>query len=122
MKRPLLRRVIARRTYDLAGPFSSGVTGVTVEFSAPVRSPGSTSYRCFYRIRGLKEAGLRYGAGADTIQALMLAMANAAALLYNSTEWKEGRLTLCGTRNLDLPLIRVGEESAVPDQTLQLDL
>jgi hypothetical protein len=122
MKSPSLRRVVARRVYDLAGSVESASSKVTLEFSAPLRIPRSNSYACFYRVEGLQASGTRFGAGTDAVQALVLATANAATLLYNSDEWKGGRLTLYGSRNLDLPVIRTGDESIVPEQMMQLDL
>jgi hypothetical protein len=61
-----------------------------------------------------------YGAGTDAVQAQLLAMVNAATLLYSSQEWKEGRLTLNGSSNLDLPAIESIFGDQIVDQVLQL--
>ncbi|WP_371816736.1 hypothetical protein [Rhizobacter sp. AJA081-3] len=120
MPRTALRRIIAKRTYDLAAESGTGSRPVTLAISEPQREPGSGSYRCFYRIAGLQYPVLRYAAGADAVQALLLATVNAASLLYTSDEWKQGRLTQHGSRNLDLPAISRVFGEAVPDKTLEL--
>jgi len=120
MPRIALRRVIAKRTYDLANEAGTRSRPVTLAFSKPEREPGSGSYRCFFRIAGLQHPVLRYAAGADSIQALLLATVNAASLLYASVEWKQGRLTQHGSRNLDLPAVSHAFGEVVPDKTLEL--
>ncbi len=41
--------------------------------------------------------------GVDSVQALFLAMTNAASVLYTCEEFKAGRLTFLQDRNLGLP-------------------
>ena len=120
MPRTALRRIIAKRTYDLANEAGTDSRPVTLAFSAPQRESGSGSFRCFFRIVGLQCPVLRYAAGADAVQALLLATVNAASLLYSSNEWKEGRLTQHGGRNLDLPAVTHAFGEVVPEKTLEL--
>jgi hypothetical protein len=80
----------------------------------------SGSFKCFYQVTGLARSRVRYAGGADAVQALLLAMVNAAADLYSSPEYKAGRLQLHQTKNLDLPAVAEAYESLVPDQMLKL--
>ena len=41
--------------------------------------------------------------GVDSVQALFLAMTNAASILYTCEEFKAGRLTFLESKNLGLP-------------------
>ena len=111
---------IAKRSFQLTDPGGQPGRVVAVEFAKPQRDSETGSFKCFYRVTGISSAGLRYGAGTDAVQALLLAMVNAASLLYTSHEWKDGRITLNGSRNLDLPAIASVFAEGVPGQALQL--
>jgi len=114
----MLRHVIAKRRYDLMSASGERLRDVTIRFGRPVGQIGT--YRCFYQVEGVSWGGTRYAMGADAVQALLLAMTHAANRLYNSNEFKGGLILLNGSRNLDLPLIALGETDAVPDPTLHL--
>jgi hypothetical protein len=116
MPRVSLRHVVARRSYELLG--SSGI--VTVAFAKPVRTAPTGSFKCFYQITGLAASVVRYAGGTDAVQSLLLAMVNAATLLYSSSEYKEGRLQLHGSKNLDLPAVAEVFDGSIPEQTLKL--
>ena len=68
--------------------------------------PDGDAWRCEYRIQWPGRERTFYGAGADSMQALISAMQNAHADLLSSPEAQAGALTWFGERDLDLPLAR----------------
>jgi hypothetical protein len=74
-----------------------------VSFSSPVRATGTRDFVCYYRIEGLSCEGTRMAMGIDSVQALFLAMSNAASVLYTSDEFIAGRLRFLEEQNLGLP-------------------
>ena len=120
MPRSTLRRIVAKRSFQLAGLAGERERPVTLEFGEPQRDSPNGSFKCFFQISGILGLGMRYGAGSDAVQAQLLAMVNAATLLYTSQEWKDGRLTLNGSKNLDLPAVASTFAESVPEQVLQL--
>jgi uncharacterized protein DUF6968 len=91
------RPVIATRQLDLAGSDK-----VTVALLEPVGDVGE--YRCAYSISGLSRDEEGRAIGQDGVQALQLAMNSIGVVLYTSDEWKEGRLTWNGGKDLGFPL------------------
>ena len=114
----MLRHVIAKRRYDLMSSSGVRLRDVTLAFGRPVGVMGA--YRCFFQFDGVPWGGIRQAMGTDAVQALLLAMTRAATHLYNSDEFKSGSILLNGCRNLDLPLITLGEKDVVPDPMLRL--
>lgn len=82
--------------------FESATGEVIARFEVPYLAPLG-EYRCRWHL--IWEGGERsdWVAGIDGIQALMLAMRSVHALLTESEEYRDGRLTLDGQRDLDLP-------------------
>ena len=109
-----LRRIVATRRFEVA-PLPGGVPGeVVVAFAKPVRVPGSSDYACFYQVVGGSRAGIRKAMGIDSVQALLLALTNAASELYTSSEYKEGLLAHLTDPNLGLPAIAATFGDLVP--------
>ena len=98
-----LKRIVAKRTLSLAGELESAPKSAVVYFSSPVRATGSRDFVCYYRIEGLSCEGTRRAMGVDSVQALFLAMANAASILYTCEEFKAGKLRYLEEQNLGLP-------------------
>jgi len=78
---------------------------LVVCFQAPVKMP-SGEFRCWLSIAWPEREVLRYAAGEDGVQALMLAMRLAYSELVESDAYKAGHLTLWGQSDLD-PLVAV---------------
>jgi hypothetical protein len=114
MSRLRLKRVAAKRTLALASSGEGPPSKVLVTFATPIRVPGSTDYICHYRIEGLSCAGTRMAMGVDAVQALFLALANAASTLYSCEEHKAGRLTHLDEKNLGLPAYEKYFSESVP--------
>jgi hypothetical protein len=100
-----LRKVVATRQFEVAAPPGGVPQHVLVAFAKPMRLPGSSDYACFYQVVGGSRAGIRHAVGVDSVQALLLALTNAASELYTSSEYKEGRLAHLTDPNLGLPAI-----------------
>jgi hypothetical protein len=71
---------------------------------APV-VPRDDYVRCDFQIVGLGDGRIRVGEGLDTVGAVHEALKVIAIMLYASKEWREGRLTRDGMRDLDLPYL-----------------
>ena len=98
-----LRRIAAQRSLALASASGSAPKSVVVSFSSPVQATGTRDFVCHYQINGLSCCGTRMAMGIDSLQALFLAMTNAASILYTCEEFKAGRLTFLEDKNLGLP-------------------
>ena len=85
---------------------------VTVALSPPFRF--DNSWRCDFVIRGLEREVDFYATGADSMQALVLALQNIATFLYTSEEFIGGQLSWLGQRNLGFPTAKA-IASLVPD-------
>ncbi|MFT3722559.1 MAG: hypothetical protein QM773_03145 [Hyphomonadaceae bacterium] len=93
------RYIIATREFELAGDPPEHVLLEILE-----AHPDGVNWRCGYHVTGLNQDAFSfYGMGVDAVQALHIAMQNAASILYTSEEYKAGRLTWLGMRNLGLP-------------------
>lgn len=103
VKKPKLTRVIAEREYRLVSR-NGKRQRVNLKLGKPRPFPEKTSFYCVYQIEGLEE-GTRIGriGGADTLQALQLAMQIAHIELINTPAYQEGRLTWEGDLDLKLP-------------------
>ncbi len=103
VKKPKLTRVIAEREYRLVSR-NGKRQRVNLKLGKPRPFPERTSFYCVYQIEGLEE-GTRIGriGGADTLQALQLAMQIAHIELINTPAYQEGRLTWAGDPDLKLP-------------------
>jgi hypothetical protein len=90
---------IATRILELAGETPGEVT---VGIMRP--APDGGDYKCGYQIVGIGSGKVRYIFGADSMQALVLALQAIGVDLYTSEAAKEGRLTSYGSRNLGFPV------------------
>ena len=114
----MLRHVVAKRRYDLQTPAGQRQRHVTIELGRPIKE--HIDYRCFYRIEGLGGQLVRYAAGIDAVQALLLAMVGAASYVYTSDEFKAGLISWNGDSNLGLPLIELDGDDVVPNPMMKL--
>jgi hypothetical protein len=103
VKKPKLSRVIAEREYRLVSKNGKRLR-VNLKLGKPRPLPEGTSFYCVYQIEGLEE-GTRIGrtGGADTLQALQLAMQLAHIEMIHTPAYQEGRLTWDGDPDLKLP-------------------
>ena len=90
---------IAIRSLELAGETPGEVT---VSIKQPV--PDDDDYKCEYQIVGIGSGKVRYAIGADSMQALVLALQKIGADLYASEAAKQGRLTWFGSLDLGFPV------------------
>ena len=100
MKIDKLGQIIATRELELAGTKRR----VLVRFGRPKRFPDGQDYYCPYQIVGLGRDRVFYGAGVDSLQALVHALHNIGADLYTSNEAKAGQLTWLDDRNFGIPV------------------
>ncbi|WP_421684504.1 hypothetical protein HKW98_09185 [Stutzerimonas urumqiensis] len=75
---------------------------VHVRFDRPHRAAGG-EYQCRYTLHWPDHAEHGYACGEDGVQALMLAMKKVHIGLVESDAYKQGRLSLWGQADLDLP-------------------
>ena len=75
---------------------------VTVLVGKPQLFANGVDWYCPYQTLGIGSGGVRYGAGVDEIQALVLALSMVGAELYCSEEYREGRLMWDCGRDGDL--------------------
>ncbi len=103
VKKPKLSRVIADREYRLMSRTGKRQR-VNLKLGKPRPVRDANSFYCVYQIEGLEE-GTRIGriGGADTLQALQLAMQMAHIEMINTQAYQEGRLTWDGDPDLKLP-------------------
>lgn len=120
MKHTKLRKVVAARQFELLSEDRDKTKRVQVLFAKPYRDGDAHSFKCLYFIEGINKGGLRYACGVDGVQALFLAMVNAAAHLYTCDEYKSGLLTHHGDRNLGLPAVSDVFSDVVPEPMLTL--
>lgn len=92
--------VIAARELEI----STSKRKVTVRLGTPTRFPDGNDYYCPYQVLGLGRDRVFYGAGVDSLQALILALHNIGAELYTSNEAKTGQLTWLDDRNFGIPV------------------
>jgi hypothetical protein len=90
---------IAMRSLELAGEILGEVT-VGIRHPLPDRG----AYKCEYQIVGIGSGKVRYAMGADSMQALILALQAIGGDLYTSEAAKEGRLTWSSSPNLGFPV------------------
>jgi len=90
---------VLERRFELEG---GGEVVLTVE--AP--RPDGQDFRCSYRIAWPDETRDFYGMGVDSLQALMLGLANAHVDLLASPEGRRGELRWLGMGDLGLPLAK----------------
>ena len=83
--------IIATRTFFLA---DGGA--VTLVIGRPENFPGGEDFRSSFQIIGIGDEKLRYALGADSMQALVIALKIAATYLKQSDEYRAGRLTWGG--------------------------
>ncbi|NHZ33400.1 DUF6968 family protein [Massilia rubra] len=114
MKNEMLE-VIAERELSLTLEDGS-VTSIIVKIGKPRPVAGSDVFRCHFQFLGLHNNRVRYGEGADAMQALILALTKIGSQLYTSPEFRSMRLTSLGERNLGFPLFVIENQSVeVPD-------
>jgi len=103
VKKPRLNRVIAEREYRLMSRGGKRQR-VNLKLGKPRPFPEGGSHHCVYQIEGLEE-GTRIGrvGGADSLQALQLAMQLGHIEMVNTPAYQEGRLTWAGDPDLKLP-------------------
>ena len=89
--------IFVERVFDLANGDE-----VTVRFLVP-ENDGS-DYLCSYKIIWPDRERTFFGAGVDSVQALLNAMCNAHADLLSSPESKSGAIRWLGMEDLALPL------------------
>lgn len=94
--------IIARREYELDGREGAVIFTIFV----PASDARGQDWCCRYRIEGLPSRPDRHAYGVDAVQALDLALKNAAMFLYATPEAREGRLTWLdqGRGKLGLPI------------------
>lgn len=103
VKKPKLSRVIAEREYRLVSAAGKRQR-VNLKLGKPRPVRETSSFYCVYQLEGLEE-GTRIGriGGADSLQALQLAMQMAHIEMINTAAYQEGRLTWDGDPDLKLP-------------------
>lgn len=90
--------IVATRELELGGK-----PRVSVVVGKPERFPDESGFYCAFQITGLGDDTIKYGAGEDAVQALMLTLKRIGAFLYTSAEAKSGVLTwACATTPGDL--------------------
>ena len=77
---------------------------VTVAIGMPQEFPEGHDFYCPYQILGMGRENVRYGAGVDPVQALILTLQIIGTDLYTSDAFKAGRLRYLGSRNLGFPV------------------
>lgn len=84
--------------------FTLDKTGkVTVLIGRPQQSPSTDDWYCPYQKLGIGPNKVKYAAGVDSVQALILALSMLGAELYCSQEYEAGRLDWeCGAVKGDL--------------------
>jgi len=101
MKLQDVGEVLATRTLEL-----DGGAPVQVTMGVPQRFPdGNDDWYCPYRITGLGDAHVRYAAGVDGFQALLLTMQIIGTYLSTSEEAKDGGLKWLGELDLGFPVV-----------------
>jgi hypothetical protein len=103
VKKPKLNRVIAEREFRLVSRGGKRQR-VNLKLGKPRRIREASTFHCVYQIEGLEE-GTRIGriGGADSLQALQLAMQMAHIEMVHTSAYQEGRLTWAGDPDLKLP-------------------
>jgi len=92
-----LGTVIARREFDC------GAIKITLEIGAPYPVDDGGTWFCPLRITGLDSSRVRRVGGVDSMQALVLALASAAADLYTCDAAREKILKWLDQDDLGLP-------------------
>lgn len=105
-----LGAVFAERELDLLSEGGEKVHKVLVQLGKPRPLPGYEAYRCHFKIIGMGTEKVRYGEGADAMQALILALTKIGSLLYTSDESQSKRLSWMDMWNLGFPAY-AGEDS-----------
>jgi hypothetical protein len=75
-----------------------------LQFDQPRELPDEEGFKCIYQIDGLGRAQTGFAGGADSLQALELAMQTVLMRLVATDEYRDGRLTWNGSSNLGLPV------------------
>ena len=99
MKLKTVGVIIATREIDI-----DGNRKVLVTIGTPREFPEGGNYFCPYQISGMGNGRVRYAGGADSVQALELALQVIGTDLYTSAEFKADRLRSEGRRNLGFPV------------------
>lgn len=95
--------LIAERVLDLISDDRTTTTRVVVKLGKPKQVPGYSVFQCRFQILGMGTEKIRYGEGADAIQALILALTKIGSLLYTSDESINKRLSWMEMLNLGFP-------------------
>jgi hypothetical protein len=99
-----LTDVVAEREYQLQAG-DQEARRVRLRFGKPRPFPDGASYYCVFQIDGLDGGSkTKYSGGADSVQALQLAMQMALMVLVNTDSYRSGRLTWKGSHDLGLPV------------------
>ena len=91
--------VIATRELHIEGSAK-----VRITIGTPREFPEGDNFFCPFQILGIGNETVRYAGGVDAVQALVLSLQAIGAYLYTSAEFKAGRLTYLGMRNLGFPV------------------
>jgi hypothetical protein len=115
-------QVLAIRTLEIVGHGSADAALVTIKLYRPLPMERGTSWLCHYEILGIGDEELRYGAGSDPIQAILLTLTNIGAYVYGSDEAKAGKLRWSGDENLGFPVFFPEVITGPSDSILKLFL
>lgn len=91
-----MENYVATREYEL-----NTDQKITVYVGKPYLFKGD--YRCDLEIVGFEKKIESYAMGTDSVQAIFLALTKIGTLLYTSEDYKNGKLTLYESSNLDIP-------------------
>jgi hypothetical protein len=94
---------MATRELELVDANGAHVKRVVVKLYKPRISDDVGCWICNYRIVGIGSEELRYGAGEDSMQAVLLTLTKIGTDLYASAEGKAGLLRWYGNGNLGFP-------------------
>lgn len=77
---------------------------VLIQIGRPLKFPDGQDYFCPYQVIGLKDDAVKYAAGVDQLQALMLTLKKIGVELYTCAEYRSGQLYWLEISNQDLGL------------------
>jgi hypothetical protein len=100
MKIDRIHDVVLSRILRLAGSDAP----VLITVGRPEQFPDSHDYFCPYQVTGLGRDHVRYGAGVDPMQAMLLTLKMIGADVYSSAAYKAGKLSWLEEGNPDLGL------------------
>jgi hypothetical protein len=116
------RHLVAIRKIDLLNDSGKQCSQVVVKIYKPqwMGAEVGVGYACYYQIVGICDERVRFGAGTDAVQAMLLTFTRIGANLYTSRESRTCRLKWCHGGNLGFPVFQSQLSEAQPDQALGL--